>query len=1233
MNRIASKSLQCEWAPAGRYSQDKITAILAPDGTETHNCMNRGNAAAPGCQSVVVCATGKYATTTICLNCPAGYYSSAGQTKCEACSPGLFTAINNPTIKSACSKCAKGLYQNEFGREDCVACLSGKSSPTEGAVECLACRRGMYSKGDAIAIECLSCPAGFYQSESEQGKCHACVFGTGAPESSSNCVANQPDLTWAPPILVSLRPDSKNNHLLKLEIDLSDFSSKFSSIIVESSTKNNFVKVHENILVSKLVRSNKNIFVSLKAAGIPVWSSTLYLRAAVADENGKRGRWTPVTRKFDTVAECSNAKYLRTHKNDFACDSGTVLDILNANSTYGCFKCPLGGVCLGPVFAKNIAPKKGYWQVPWSNPHSSRPVFARCPIEASCHGVRNDRPFCNENMPDKDRKSTASDPSACDVFDQNRGWWPAVDRVDTAYLLALTNATGCNGSRVISQCKDGYTGPLCAYCRNGYTRIRGQCTECFDTVTTGLLLAVATILMLVGMYYYFKAIKKSGIEARKTKKDINRIVIICFNLAQIQNSVTDVLPEIPWPPEMRDFFDIFDWVNFDLASMTAPCDSSVNFKVKLSMMSILPIIVLIWAFVLFKRGQKRITKRVLAHHLLSHEQRLADYKQCHVELFDMVDVDCSGSLNTGEIANLTKLVGMNTAEHPITKGIALALIQTIVKSKHATTMSRKVYMESVLSGTLALELEKLFEKQKKRQTRKSSRKQHMKKLFMKSMKREKSMANLVGQVEDTSTGTNKKQMKKKQENESKKMLTHNLLTQQITMKKMKPKKLSKEGKAGNLTRTKSTMLHNDDDAHDILVAWNDHRKLVASSWSWPAQFLMFLHTPISRRIFHYFNVDNVGIDPSDEECISTNKEECIFYNGYLRQDYRIQVSEQGVYTPEYQQFLVFVLIVLIFYTLLLPLSMAYLILIRYRSSLYDPKVSQKFGWLYSRLTRGAEFWEVHEMFRKMILTGIIVFAPPNPTVRGAMCLCICIIAQINLNYFKPYRSLIVFWVEQAAYTMALAVYLCAILFIDTTIVKYQQRYLSWFFIIVNVLFWSTAFGGVFLKLYLLKISKKVGVKVGPEKKTIEFGLPVTESEGINSNNTFTSSSRNRKSRGTNGQRRMNFRDTAHLAVHFDRGLNNIKAHEESTLERLKKLSKRELSANTRLEGRIQRRKSKRELSSSKTSVVPTKESGEKNDQDPMELKVKMKLEKPVPQFSPETVGPANNVVVVERKED
>ena len=111
---------------------------------------------------------------------------------------------------------------------------------------------------------------------------------------------------------------------------------------------------------------------------------------------------------------------------------------------------------------------------------------------------------------------------------------------------------------------------------------------------------------------------------------------------------------------------------------------------------------------------------------------------------------------------------------------------------------------------------------------------------MKSMKRgkpiNKSMANLVDQVEDTCTsGTKKKQRKIKQEKESKKML--------------KPKKLSNEGKAGTLTRTKSTMLHNDDDAHDILVAWNDHRKLVASSWSWPAQFLMFLHVRLLKIVY------------------------------------------------------------------------------------------------------------------------------------------------------------------------------------------------------------------------------------------------------------------------------------------------------------------------------------------------------------------------------------------------
>jgi len=33
------------------------------------------------------------------------------------------------------------------------------------------------------------------------------------------------------------------------------------------------------------------------------------------------------------------------------------------------------------------------------------------------------------------------------------------------------------------------------------------------------------------------------------------------------------------------------------------------------------------------------------------------------------------------------------------------------------------------------------------------------------------------------------------------------------------------------------------------------------------------------------------------------------------------------------------------------------------------------------------------------------------------------------------------------------------------------------------------------------------------------------------------------------------------------------------------------------------------------------------------IQLKMKLEKPVPQFFPETVVPANNVVVVDKNED
>ena len=209
------------------------------------------------------------------------------------------------------------------------------------------------------------------------------------------------------------------------------------------------------------------------------------------------------------------------------------------------------------------------------------------------------------------------------------------------------------------------------------------------------------------------------------------------------------------------------------------------------------------------------------------------------------------------------------------------------------------------------------------------------------------------------------------------------------------------------------------------------------------------------------------------------------------------------------------------------------------------------------------------MFRKMVLTGIMVFAPRNPSIRAALCLVVCIVAQVNLNYFRPYRSNLVFWVEQAAYSMAAMMYISSILFLNNMSVK-QEIALGLALIVTNVAFWLFAFWAVITKLELLRrylVNAKntetdetagvAGEKVQPElSRTSTFG----------------------------GGRHASFRDAALGAVHLAKGLENMKAHEASTVERAKRVHLKKTQSSLRLDRRKQERAGM--LSgSSKTAVV------------------------------------------------
>ena len=131
---------------------------------------------------------------------------------------------------------------------------------------------------------------------------------------------------------------------------------------------------------------------------------------------------------------------------------------------------------------------------------------------------------------------------------------------------------------------------------------------------------------------------------------------------------------------------------------------------------------------------------------------------------------------------------------------------------------------------------------------------------------------------------------------------------------------------------------------DQLVKWTLRSTLISNSLSGATQLLLLAHTPVSRKVFQYFHCHNIA-----------GRE-------FLRADYDISCT-----SDEYYSFMSLVLGVLIGFTIALPVVISFY-LISHRHTLYTTKTSQRIGWLYAPFVRGAEFWQVHDLLMKMILT-------------------------------------------------------------------------------------------------------------------------------------------------------------------------------------------------------------------------------------------------------------------------
>lgn len=182
----ASRST-CKPCPFGTYSDATGRAICTncDSGLTT---FQTGSASSSLC---VKCPAGTYTSNGICIDCGAGTYSTEGASSCTACPSGTYsfsratscitcallgTRANSIPSASICS-CPAG-YQNNAGV--CKNCTAGTYS-TSGI--CNDCSSGSYSNEGAAT--CISCPIGTFTSTHGEPSCRTCPAGTVALNTGS----------------------------------------------------------------------------------------------------------------------------------------------------------------------------------------------------------------------------------------------------------------------------------------------------------------------------------------------------------------------------------------------------------------------------------------------------------------------------------------------------------------------------------------------------------------------------------------------------------------------------------------------------------------------------------------------------------------------------------------------------------------------------------------------------------------------------------------------------------------------------------------------------------------------------------------------------------------------------------------------------------------------------------------------------------------------------------------
>jgi Ca2+-binding EF-hand superfamily protein len=206
--------------------------------------------------------------------------------------------------------------------------------------------------------------------------------------------------------------------------------------------------------------------------------------------------------------------------------------------------------------------------------------------------------------------------------------------------------------------------------------------------------------------------------------------------------------------------------------------------------------------------------------------------------------------------------------------------------------------------------------------------------------------------------------------------------------------LSKEHFVNALSDEKVRLSHFTKDAQMDILKWTYDVRNMSKALAIVGEIFFVLHSPMSMLAISFYHTDNLGssgkiilkVDPS------------IVYEG----------EQWNIFAP-----LAFCMLLL--FTFGVPLCLTGYLL-WHRHHLKSVSTLSQFGWMYDRYSNGLEWWSLHQLLEKLMLTSILIFIE-SVRIRLAVGVLICLVVLIELNYCLPYRNAVVFWVSQAAHVV------------------------------------------------------------------------------------------------------------------------------------------------------------------------------------------------------------------------